>query len=160
MTTALVDHFALGLDAPICLTWELTYACNLACVHCLSSSGRRDPRELTTAECKAVVDELQAMQVFYVNIGGGEPTVRSDFWELLDYATAHDVGVKFSTNGIKLDAEAARQIAANSYIDVQVSIDGATADVNDAVPVAAELAGSGGSGDPGVRPIFIERFLS
>ena len=45
----LVDHFEAGLDAPICLTWELTYACNLACIHCLSSSGRRDPRELTTA---------------------------------------------------------------------------------------------------------------
>jgi putative mycofactocin binding protein MftB len=40
----LVDQFERGLDAPICLTWELTYACNLACVHCLSSSGRRDPR--------------------------------------------------------------------------------------------------------------------
>lgn len=39
----LVDQFQHGLDAPICLTWELTYACNLACVHCLSSSGRRDP---------------------------------------------------------------------------------------------------------------------
>ena len=129
----LVEHFALGLDAPICLTWELTYACNLACAHCLSSSGRRDPRELSTDECKAVIDELQRMQVFYVNIGGGEPTVRSDFWELLDYATAHDVGVKFSTNGIKIDAEAARRIAANGYVDVQISIDGATADVNDAV---------------------------
>ncbi len=46
-STPLVEHFALGLDAPICLTWELTYACNLACSHCLSSSGRRDPRELT-----------------------------------------------------------------------------------------------------------------
>ena len=46
----LVDHFETGLDAPICLTWELTYACNLSCVHCLSSSGRRDPRELTTEE--------------------------------------------------------------------------------------------------------------
>ncbi|NED62488.1 mycofactocin radical SAM maturase, partial [Streptomyces sp. SID10244] len=33
----LVDQFEKGLDAPICLTWELTYACNLACVHCLSS---------------------------------------------------------------------------------------------------------------------------
>ena len=129
----LVEHFALGLDAPICLTWELTYACNLACSHCLSSSGRRDPRELSTAQAKAVIDELQRMQVFYVNIGGGEPTVRADFWELLDYATAHDVGVKFSTNGIKLDAEAARRIAANSYVDVQISLDGATADVNDAV---------------------------
>ena len=88
----LVDHFQYGLNSPICLTWELTYACNLACVHCLSSSGRRDPRELTTAEAKAVVDELQRMQVFYVNIGGGEPTVRPDFWELLDYAIGHDVG--------------------------------------------------------------------
>ena len=130
---SLVEHFALGLDAPICLTWELTYACNLACSHCLSSSGRRDPRELTTAECKAVIDELQRMQVFYVNIGGGEPTVRADFWELLQYATSHDVGVKFSTNGIRIDAEAARLIAANDYVDVQISIDGATADVNDAV---------------------------
>jgi mycofactocin biosynthetic radical S-adenosylmethionine protein MftC len=46
----LVEQFERGLAAPICLTWELTYACNLACIHCLSSSGRRDPRELTTDE--------------------------------------------------------------------------------------------------------------
>jgi mycofactocin radical SAM maturase len=130
---SLVDHFEAGLDAPICLTWELTYACNLACVHCLSSSGRRDPRELTTAECLAVIDELQAMQVFYVNIGGGEPTVRRDFWEILDYATAHDVGVKFSTNGSRITDEAAARVAANDYVDIQVSLDGATAAVNDAV---------------------------
>ena len=129
----LVDHFATGLDAPICLTWELTYACNLACLHCLSSSGRRDPRELSTDEAKAVIDELQRMQVFYVNIGGGEPTVRSDFWELVDYATAHDVGVKFSTNGVRIDAAAAARLAASSYVDVQISLDGATAEVNDAV---------------------------
>jgi MoaA/NifB/PqqE/SkfB family radical SAM enzyme len=65
----LVDHFEQGLEAPICLTWELTYACNLSCAHCLSSSGRRDPRELTTEQCEAVIDELQRMGVFYVNIG-------------------------------------------------------------------------------------------
>jgi mycofactocin radical SAM maturase len=129
----LTDLFELGLDSPICLTWELTYACNLACTHCLSSSGRRDPRELSTAEAKAVIDELEAMQVFYVNIGGGEPTVRPDFFELLDYATEHHVGVKFSTNGIKITPEVARRLAANDYVDVQVSLDGATAEVNDAV---------------------------
>src|SRR6266700_1175142 len=93
---ALTDRFQYGLAAPICLTWELTYACNLACVHCLSSSGRRDPAELTTAECRAVIEELERLQVFYVNIGGGEPTVRPDFWELVGYATEHRVGVKFS----------------------------------------------------------------
>jgi mycofactocin radical SAM maturase len=129
----LTDLFELGLDAPICLTWELTYACNLACVHCLSSSGRRDPRELTTDECKAVIDTLERMQVFYVNIGGGEPTVRPDFWELVDYATAHHVGVKFSTNGVRLDAAAAARLAASDYVDVQISLDGATREVNDVV---------------------------
>ncbi len=129
----LVDQFELGLDAPICLTWELTYACNLACVHCLSSSGRRDPRELSTEECKALIDEFQRMQIFYVNIGGGEPTVRSDFWELLDYAVEHNVGVKFSTNGFRINAERAERLAATDYVDVQISLDGATADVNDPI---------------------------
>src|ERR1700733_2533838 len=131
--TSLVQEFRFGLDAPICLTWELTYACNLSCVHCLSSSGRRDPAELSTAECKRVIDELERMQVFYVNIGGGEPTVRSDFWELVDYATAHHVGVKFSTNGLKISPAVAARLAGSDYIDVQISLDGATAEVNDAV---------------------------
>jgi mycofactocin radical SAM maturase len=73
------------------------------------------------------------MQVFYVNIGGGEPTVRPDFWALVDYATGHDVGVKFSTNGVKITPEIARRLARRDYVDVQVSLDGATAEVNDAV---------------------------
>ena len=129
----LIEQFERGLDAPICLTWELTYACNLACVHCLSSSGKRDPRELSTEQCKAIIDELERMQVFYVNIGGGEPTVRPDFWELVDYATDHHVGVKFSTNGVRITPEVAARLAASDYVDVQISLDGATAEINDAV---------------------------
>jgi mycofactocin radical SAM maturase len=88
---------------------------------------------LSTDECKSVIDELERMQVFYVNIGGGEPTVRPDFWELVDYATAHHVGVKFSTNGVKITPEVARRLSASDYVDVQISLDGATAEVNDAV---------------------------
>jgi [mycofactocin precursor peptide]-tyrosine decarboxylase / 3-amino-5-[(4-hydroxyphenyl)methyl]-4,4-dimethylpyrrolidin-2-one synthase len=136
----LTDLFQLGLDAPICLTWELTYACNLSCVHCLSSSGRRDPAELTTRECEQVIDTLERMQVFYVNIGGGEPTVRPDFWELVDYATAHHVGVKFSTNGVKITPAVAARLAASDYVDVQISLDGATPEVNDAVRGAGSHA--------------------
>ena len=130
---SLLSEFELGLDAPICLTWELTYACNLACVHCLSSSGRRDPRELSTQEAMGVIDELQRMQVFYVNIGGGEPTIRPDFWDLVEYSVDHQVGVKFSTNGVRLTAAAAERIARSNYVDVQISLDGATAAVNDEI---------------------------
>lgn len=131
--TALTEELKLGLDAPICLTWELTYACNLACVHCLSSSGRRDPDELTTEEAKAVIDEMMALQVFYVNIGGGEPMIRPDFFELVEYATTNGVGVKFSTNGSRISPERAEQLAAMDYLDIQISIDGADAATNDRV---------------------------
>ncbi len=131
--SGLANQMKAGLDAPICLTWELTYACNLQCVHCLSSSGRRDPRELTTEECEAVIDELQRMQVFYINIGGGEPTIRKDFWHLVQYAVDHGVGVKFSTNGSGIDAAVAKRLAKSDYVDVQISIDGADAETNDHV---------------------------
>lgn len=131
--TKLADQMKRGLDAPICLTWELTYACNLDCVHCLSSSGRRDPRELSTDEAIAVIDELRRMQVFYVNIGGGEPMLRRDFFPIIDHATTSGVGVKFSTNGTYIDTDAARRLAAMDYLDVQISIDGADATTNDLV---------------------------
>ncbi|MFM1751951.1 MAG: hypothetical protein RL119_913, partial [Actinomycetota bacterium] len=131
--SSLVDQMKTGLDAPICLTWELTYACNLQCVHCLSSSGQRDERELSTAEAKRVLDELRDLQVFYINIGGGEPMVRRDFFELLEYSIAQGIGVKFSTNGAFINAEKARQLASMDYLDIQISLDGIDAATNDAV---------------------------
>ena len=72
----LVDQLERGLDAPICLTWELTYACNLACLHCLSSSGRRDPRELSTDECKALIDEFElSLGEVAEKVGKSKPAV-------------------------------------------------------------------------------------
>jgi mycofactocin biosynthetic radical S-adenosylmethionine protein MftC len=102
-------------------------------VHCLSSSGRRDPRELTTDEAKAVLDELHDLQVFYINIGGGEPMIRRDFFELLEYSIGRGIGVKFSTNGAFIDADKARRLAAMDYLDIQISLDGTDAVTNDAV---------------------------
>jgi [mycofactocin precursor peptide]-tyrosine decarboxylase / 3-amino-5-[(4-hydroxyphenyl)methyl]-4,4-dimethylpyrrolidin-2-one synthase len=131
--SALTGQFSRGLRAPICLTWELTYGCNLACVHCLSSSGRRDPRELTSGEARRFIDELHDLQVFYVNIGGGEPMIRPDFFDLIGYAVERGVGVKFSTNGTMLTPAAAATLAGMDYVDVQISIDGADAATSDAV---------------------------
>ncbi|MFZ1063530.1 MAG: mycofactocin radical SAM maturase [Acidimicrobiales bacterium] len=132
-TDSLRNRFERGLTSPICLTWELTYACNLACTHCLSSSGRRDPRELSTSEAKALIDEIAAMQIFYINIGGGEPMIRRDFFELVEHAVTQKVGVKFSTNGTRIDPEAARRLAAIDYLDIQISIDGVDAPTSDRV---------------------------
>ena len=127
------EIFRKGLNAPICLTWEITYGCNLRCVHCLSSSGKRRRDELTTAEAKRLIDEWAEMKVFYINVGGGEPMSRRDFVELMDYTLARGIGVKFSTNGTLLDDRAADWIAASDYLDVQISLDGASPETNDPV---------------------------
>jgi mycofactocin radical SAM maturase len=71
--------------------------------------------------------------VFYVNIGGGEPTIRPDFYDLIGYSVERGVGVKFSTNGSTITAERAALLTAMDYVDVQISIDGADAATNDAV---------------------------
>ncbi|WP_329411584.1 mycofactocin radical SAM maturase [Nocardia vinacea] len=129
----MIDNTSETVAAPTCLTWELTHACDLSCIHCSSSSRGRDPRELSTGECKALIDEFERMRICRVDIGGGEPTARPDFWELVDYTTAKHIGVKFSTNGIRITPHAARRIAGNGSIDVQICLDGATEAVNDAV---------------------------
>jgi mycofactocin radical SAM maturase len=127
------ELFRQGLDAPISLTWDLTYGCNLRCVHCLSSSDKRHAGELSTAEAKAMIDEWAAMKVFYINVGGGEPMSRPDFFELMDYCLERGIGVKFSTNGTLIDAAAADWIAKSDNLDVQISLDGADAATNDPV---------------------------
>ena len=82
---------------------------------------------MTTREAKALIDEIAAMQIFYINIGGGEPMIRRDFFELIEHAVGQHVGVKFSTNGTRIDTAAARRLAGIDYLDIQVSIDGADA---------------------------------
>jgi len=97
-------------------------------VHALSLLvGATRPNELSTSEAKALIDEIAAMQIFYVNIGGGEPMIRRDFFELIEHAVNQHVGVKFSTNGTRIDEAAARRLAAIDYLDIQISIDGVDA---------------------------------
>lgn len=127
------EIFRQGLDAPICLTWEITYGCNLACVHCLSSSGKRRKDELDTAEALRLLDEWAAMKVFYINVGGGEPMSRPDFFTLMDAALDRGIGVKFSTNGTPITEKAADWIADRDYLDLQISLDGAWPETNDRV---------------------------
>jgi mycofactocin radical SAM maturase len=80
-----------------------------------------------------LLDDLHEMRVFYLNIGGGEPMMHPSFFEIIEYADSLGIGVKFSTNGTRLTPAAASRIAGLTYCNVQVSLDGATAMVNDAI---------------------------
>ena len=125
-------YVEMGLSAPVNVTWEVTYACNLSCVHCLSDSGPKRQGELTTGQCRRMIDDLSDLRVFQLNIGGGEPLVRPDFLDLMDYAHEKGIVTCISTNGTLIDEEAARRLD-HELVYIQVSLDGASPESNDAI---------------------------
>jgi mycofactocin radical SAM maturase len=119
------------LSAPINITWEITHKCNLKCVHCLSASGQESPDELSLEECLGIVDQLMALKVFEINFGGGEPLLKDYFLPLLRYIHSKGIVTCVSTNGTVFTEEAVAIFADNPLVNVQVSLDGATPEVND-----------------------------
>lgn len=126
------QYVEMGLSAPVNVTWEVTYACNLTCIHCLSDSGARGRSELTTAQCMRVIDTLAEQKVFQFNIGGGEPFMRPDFPDLMDYAHSKGMVTCISTNGTLIDKEMARRLD-HKQVYIQVSLDGASPETNDPI---------------------------
>ena len=121
------------LSAPVNITWEITHHCNLRCIHCLSASSDESPDELSFDECRAIVDQLAALQVFEINFGGGEPLLKDYFLPLLRYIHEKGIVTCVSTNGTVLTLEAVACFAGSPLVNVQVSLDGATPDVNDRI---------------------------
>lgn len=122
-----------GLRAPVSVTWEVTLQCNLSCAHCLSDAGNAMPGELGPYECRQMVAQLAALKVFQVNIGGGEPFLRKDFLDLLGDLHKRGLVTCVSTNGTLIDDDLAQRLSYLKMLYLQVSLDGATAEVNDPV---------------------------
>jgi mycofactocin radical SAM maturase len=130
-SVALTDE---ALRAPVNVTWEITAACNLSCRHCLSADLRAEQHgELSLEECRRIVDDLAAADVFQVNFGGGEPFIRDDFLDLLTYAQGKGITTCVSTNGTLLEDDLVERLAAMDGLFLQVSLDGATPETNDAI---------------------------
>ncbi len=76
--------------APFTIAWEVTRACAYACVHCRADAQhQRDPRELTTREAKRLIEQLAGFGNSPILIfTGGDPLMRPDVFELIEYASA------------------------------------------------------------------------
>jgi mycofactocin radical SAM maturase len=127
------ESVSRGLRAPVNVTWEITLKCNLRCAHCLSDAGKELEDELSTEECRGLIDQWAGLKVFQLNIGGGEPFAREDFFDLLRHAHEKGLVTCVSTNGLLVDRTLARRLAGLEMLYLQVSLDGATEEVNDAI---------------------------
>lgn len=107
------------------VVWNATKQCNLACEHCYAAAEfERAPGELSTAEAKGLLDDLADFGVPVVLFSGGEPLLRQDLTELVDYATDAGLRAVLSTNGTLLTPDRVRRLQAAGLSYAGVSVDG------------------------------------
>ncbi len=122
---------AARLNVPFQVALELTYRCNLRCVHCYVDLVERD--ELSVAEWKGVLDQLKASGTLYLLFTGGEMMVRDDSLDIMTYARSSGFFVGLLTNCTRITPVVARAIADLRPFTAGTSLYGATAATHEAV---------------------------
>lgn len=107
------------------VVWNCTKTCNLRCKHCYSNSdGKKYHGELTTEEAKKMIDELGQFHVPVLLLSGGEPFMREDLLELIQYSQKYHIRTTISTNGTLIDKKTANLLNKKQVGYVGISIDG------------------------------------
>ncbi|HPQ67684.1 MAG TPA: radical SAM protein [bacterium] len=109
---------------PTNLLWEITDACNLRCLHCEASAGRKRENEFTADEADELCRRIVAMKWQRVNLTGGEPLLRRDWPHLARQLADGGIHVTLVTNGLLFDEKIAAQAVEAGVKTVAVSIDG------------------------------------
>lgn len=124
--------------------WEVTTACNLGCIHCHASSGKPHPDELTTEEGFRLLDEIASVKEFRMLVlTGGEPLVRKDIFELMNYGKKLGLRFAVATNGTLITEGIAYRLKESGVVGVAISLDCADPKVHNFIrnhPQAYELA--------------------
>ncbi|MDD1748457.1 MAG: TIGR04053 family radical SAM/SPASM domain-containing protein [Methanothrix sp.] len=120
-------------ERPFIAIWEVTQACDLACVHCRASAQpERHPMELSTQEGKDLIDQIAAMQVPVFVLTGGDPIKRPDLFELIGHARQQGVRVSLTPSATPLlTREIIFRLKEAGLARLAVSMDGACAETHD-----------------------------
>lgn len=104
---------------------ELTYGCNLHCVHCYNPTHKAKG-ELDTQAYRRLIDQLAEAGCLHLTFTGGELFTRRDWFEIAAHAKAKGFAITFLTNATLITPEVADRIQALSPERVEISIYGAT----------------------------------
>ena len=129
------DPIAINFDeTPYLVIWELTQACDLACLHCRACARpKRHPLELSTEEGKRLIDQVADMRVPLFVLTGGDPIKRPDLFDLIEHARKMGVRVGLTPSATPLlTREIVQRLKDSGLARLAVSLDGSSAAVHDA----------------------------
>ncbi|MBN1829663.1 MAG: heme b synthase [Deltaproteobacteria bacterium] len=111
------------------VAWEVTRRCNLACVHCRAASEDHPySDELTTDECRSLMDDMGSVASPVIILTGGEPYLREDIFVIARYGVGKGLRVVLATNGLLATDALAEETKASGIARVSISIDGPDGD--------------------------------
>lgn len=127
-----LERRAAAKNIPLYAHLDLTYRCNLKCVHCYAVN-EPDRQELTTDEVKDILDQLADAGSLYLILSGGEAMLRKDYFEIAQYAKTKGFALRLMTNGTLINEENVKIIAKLCPLYVELSLYAMSEDVHDAI---------------------------
>jgi len=106
---------------------ELTFRCNLKCVHCYVVENPTK-KELTFPEITDILDQIHQEGCLWLCLTGGEPLMRSDFLKIYDYAKRKGFLITLFTNGTLITAEIADHLREYPPLMIDITLNGIFAD--------------------------------
>jgi len=121
-----------GIKAPRIIAWEITRSCNLSCVHCRAAAEfGHYSGELSLDQIKATIDDIVTISNPIIILTGGEPLMRPDIWEIVDYCHEKGAMPVIGTNATLITDEIAQKMADHGIPRISVSVDFPTAEGHD-----------------------------
>jgi radical SAM protein len=121
-------------EAPLLVIWEVTQACDLACVHCRASAQSvRNPYELTTEDGFRLLDEVKSFGNPLMVFTGGDPLKRPDLFDMMRYSVSLGLRTNVSPSATPLlTSDVIDEFKRIGLARMAISVDGATAESHDA----------------------------
>ena len=121
-------------QAPFIVIWEVTQACDLACLHCRASAQpRRHALELSTEEGYRLLEQIREFGRPLLVFTGGDPIKRPDIYDLVARAEALELRPSLTPSATPLvTRDAVFRLRDVGLSRMAISLDGATAHTHDA----------------------------
>ena len=110
---------------------NLTYRCDCNCDYCWCGSYDKYPdKELSRFEIKKILNEIAKFPSIFtlVSFIGGEPFLKEDIYELIDYASKKGLFSEMESDGIKLSKSEVLKLKKAGLSHIFIKIEGSDAD--------------------------------
>ncbi len=109
---------------PLVMSWNVTRECNMKCSHCyINATDKKLTDELSTQEGKNLMDQICQVSKPLLILSGGEPLLRPDIYELIQYGASKSLKMGLGSNGSFIDDIVAAKLKAAGIATVSISLD-------------------------------------